>query len=245
LAVHHFEASRKKLPEGCGYPVSKSSSDILRHGSISWQTAVLPFIDENPLWERAWEAQTADPTTATSRLHDEVSGAVIPLLLCPTERLRIGYNTANNEKWGVTSYIGVAGTNKWVFDGIFHRDFVVRLADITDGTSNTLMIGERPSGPRGWYSAWYASWGNCVCWDNQILHAGNGRWNPNHAGCLNSTGNFRSGKLDEMCDANHFWSTHPGGANFAFADGSVKLLSYSQSNVIPALATRAGAEPLE
>jgi prepilin-type processing-associated H-X9-DG protein len=40
----------------------------------------------------------------------------------------------------------------------------------------------------------------------------------------------------------HFWSPHSGGANYAFADGSVRFLSYSANPVLPALATRAGNE---
>jgi prepilin-type processing-associated H-X9-DG protein len=40
----------------------------------------------------------------------------------------------------------------------------------------------------------------------------------------------------------HFWSLHPGGAHFAFADGSARFLSYSADSVLPALATRAGGD---
>jgi prepilin-type processing-associated H-X9-DG protein len=40
----------------------------------------------------------------------------------------------------------------------------------------------------------------------------------------------------------HFWSPHPGGANFALADGSVRFLPYAANDVLPALATRAGGE---
>jgi prepilin-type processing-associated H-X9-DG protein len=40
----------------------------------------------------------------------------------------------------------------------------------------------------------------------------------------------------------HFWSPHAGGANFAFADGSVRFLRYSADHILPALATRAGGE---
>ncbi|MBY0229775.1 MAG: DUF1559 domain-containing protein, partial [Gemmataceae bacterium] len=39
-----------------------------------------------------------------------------------------------------------------------------------------------------------------------------------------------------------FWSPHPGGAHFAFADGGVRFLSYS-ADLLPALASRAGGEP--
>jgi prepilin-type processing-associated H-X9-DG protein len=40
----------------------------------------------------------------------------------------------------------------------------------------------------------------------------------------------------------HFWSPHAGGANFAFADGSVHFLAYSAAPVMRALATRAGGD---
>jgi prepilin-type processing-associated H-X9-DG protein len=40
----------------------------------------------------------------------------------------------------------------------------------------------------------------------------------------------------------HFWSLHPGGAHFLFADGSVHFLSYSAAPILPALASRAGGE---
>jgi prepilin-type processing-associated H-X9-DG protein len=48
--------------------------------------------------------------------------------------------------------------------------------------------------------------------------------------------------LTDQCDLFHFWSLHPGGANFAFADGSVRFLTYAADDVLPALATRAGGE---
>ena len=48
--------------------------------------------------------------------------------------------------------------------------------------------------------------------------------------------------MTDPCDSLHFWSPHPGGANFAFADGSVRFLSYSADTILPALATRAGGE---
>ncbi len=40
----------------------------------------------------------------------------------------------------------------------------------------------------------------------------------------------------------HFWSLHSGGAHFLFADGSVHFLSYASAPILPALASRAGAE---
>jgi prepilin-type processing-associated H-X9-DG protein len=53
---------------------------------------------------------------------------------------------------------------------------------------------------------------------------------------------YRPGRFEEVCDMLHFWSPHPGGANFTFADGSVRFLRYSADPIMPALATRAGGE---
>jgi prepilin-type processing-associated H-X9-DG protein len=55
---------------------------------------------------------------------------------------------------------------------------------------------------------------------------------------------FRPSRFDDPCGMFHFWSPHPGGANFAFCDGSVRFLAYSANDVLPALATRAGGEPV-
>jgi prepilin-type processing-associated H-X9-DG protein len=51
-----------------------------------------------------------------------------------------------------------------------------------------------------------------------------------------------TGSIREECDLFHFWSWHPGGANFLFADGSVHFLDYGADAVLPALGTRAGSE---
>ena len=56
---------------------------------------------------------------------------------------------------------------------------------------------------------------------------------------------FGPGHINNMCDTFHFWSLHSGGANFAFADGSVQFLSYEAKSVLPALSTRAGGEVVE
>ncbi len=60
--------------------------------------------------------------------------------------------------------------------------------------------------------------------------------------CADGPYAFGPGDLKQHCDAFHYWSLHTGGANFAFADGSVHFLRYSATAVLPALATRAGGE---
>jgi prepilin-type processing-associated H-X9-DG protein len=49
---------------------------------------------------------------------------------------------------------------------------------------------------------------------------------------------FKAGDLRNQCDLFHFWSLHPGGANFLLGDASVRFIPYGAANILPAMATR-------
>jgi prepilin-type N-terminal cleavage/methylation domain-containing protein/prepilin-type processing-associated H-X9-DG protein len=238
LGVHLYADAWHQLPEGCAYP-----RPLFPRPGISWHTNILPYVEQNQLWQLAWEAFRQDRSGDHSSLHAAVMAKSIPVFLCPSDSRETGVSTTGRV-WGLTSYRGVAGTGWSRNDGVFHRNYTVRFADITDGSSNTLMIGERPPGPEGRYGGWYAGWGDAVCFlAAQILPAGRNDWIPERASDCDLFGSaFRQGQLSNLCDVNHFWSVHIGGANFAFADASVRFLRYAQSDVMPALATRAGGE---
>src|SRR5262245_43707575 len=51
-----------------------------------------------------------------------------------------------------------------------------------------------------------------------------------------------TGAIREECDLFQFWSDHHGGAYFLFGDGSVRFLLYGADPIMPALATRSGGE---
>ncbi len=116
-----------------------------------------------------------------------------------------------NPGWGATNY--AAGS-----DGVFYQDSKMALKDITDGTSNTLMLGER---------AWELTrpTGNPVACAAGNLFAVN--YHNGQLTIRNGLGGGAVGINDIV--ANNclfgFSSLHKGGAQFVLADGSVRFLS--------------------
>jgi prepilin-type processing-associated H-X9-DG protein len=60
--------------------------------------------------------------------------------------------------------------------------------------------------------------------------------------CLLSKIGFQPGDVNDDCDQVHFWSLHPGGANWLWADGSARFHGYGMNAVLPQLCTRNGGE---
>ena len=169
-----------------------------------------------------------------------------------------------------TNYLGVTGTNAEARDGLFTSDRRRRLADVRDGASNTLLVGERgfrtgaleviDTGADidnlrfgNWFSAIGQRNGSVgiVLGVREINYNSGGKrqlpWErdcpvgPYHFGPPNRTRDA-TGAINETCDLFQYWSYHDGGANFLYADGSVHFLAYAADSIMPALATQSGGE---
>jgi prepilin-type N-terminal cleavage/methylation domain-containing protein/prepilin-type processing-associated H-X9-DG protein len=138
-----------------------------------------------------------------------------------------------------------------------------RIAQITDGTSNTLMICEHPPDGNFTYGWWFAAAGQDGSGNIEVSLGANefaanstGAGNPFATAATYPANNcpfepkaggggyhFGPGNVQNFCDIYHYWSFHPGGANFAMGDASVRFLNYGITPlVMMGLSTKAGGE---
>ncbi len=126
----------------------------------------------------------------------------------------------------------------------------MRIAQITDGTSNTLMVAERPPSPLGGIGSWshdgYGQTASGVS-NSQFPDYPNTASGDvaTVAACFSTHPWQMGGPMDvnNVCSVLHIWSLHGGsGANFVMADGSVHFIPYSATALLLPLSTIAGGE---
>ena len=214
---------------------------------------MLPFFEQTPMYNAANFSlnggDIANVTLAGVRLSalicpSDTRNESVPL---PATRASTGvtpgwsYNWAPNMPpttgtWSqaYTSYAGNAGTFTFGFsnlmsptvlsahNGTIYNDSIVGISQITDGTSNTFLFAEHSKGQLFLLDPGYAISDNA--WNS-------GRWYdvlfstlyPMNLGYGNSPAGITS-VGSSYYDPTAAGSLHPGGANFAFCDGSVKFL---------------------
>jgi prepilin-type processing-associated H-X9-DG protein len=262
IAAHHYHDANNRFPTGVRLPVLVG--DCPTGGTNLW-VALLPYIEQDNLYKE-WDCYDNRNNVAGGR--DATQAQVLKILLCPSDPLpepvvqltALGSPPWSRGFYGMSSYGGNAGQRsvntggppafpRMTRDGIFFIDSRIRLTDVTDGTSNTFLFGERfhrdPEYDRRWPDVWpivgpIAGWGK---WGSVANAAAMGNVTLSTPVRINyrvPPGGDFSTVEDRVCA---FGSGHPGGANFAFADGSVRFLNEStQLATLQALSTRAGGE---
>jgi prepilin-type processing-associated H-X9-DG protein len=139
--------------------------------------------------------------------------------------------------------LGEIGTHPGGGEGLFFRNSEITVASITDGTSNTFAIGERSHTLS--YATWTARSIGGWLYKTSAVEGGTDKFDPDPEGCwtqiLGPVGLEDGPRTPNhpMAHVEDYWSLHPGGVNFLFADGSVHFIKDSISApVYRALATR-------
>jgi prepilin-type processing-associated H-X9-DG protein/prepilin-type N-terminal cleavage/methylation domain-containing protein len=234
LALHSYNDSNGVFPPGLDGPGGS-------HPFLSWNARILPYLEQQPLWQDILEAYAEDDDFRDIPPHIHRS-TVVKTFGCPSDLRTLEPSTLLDFlKVAFTAYLGVEGINQYTKDGILYVDSGVRMVQVTDGTSNTLLVGERPPSADEVFGWWYAGWGQSKDGSAEMV-LGAREINVAVPACPPGPYAFAPGSLTNQCDTFHFWSLHAGGANFLFADGSGRFLSYSAAPLMSALSTRDGGE---
>lgn len=237
LALHQYHGAAGAFPAGVtvGGPAEPFKF-------MNWETRLLPYLEHEALWRKAVEAFRLRPDDYSAS-PPHLCGTRVAAFICPADTLAREPRMIGGGTFAYSSYLGVSGTRQTRHDGALHIDSTTRFADITDGMSNTLLLGERPPSPDGAFGWWYAAEGqNDNGSADSVLSTGERPTSYRFQGCPTTPAVFGPGRTDDQCATLHFWSLHSGGAHFALCDGSVRFIRYSAADILPALATRAGGE---
>jgi prepilin-type processing-associated H-X9-DG protein len=187
---------------------------------LSWQVALLPYLEQDDVYAKIDLAQAWDAAR-----NEEGVRRLIKCFLCPTGNAHLDV--------GVTYYIGMAGVGPDAATlpkdsprvGVFGYDRTIALRNITDGTMNTILALESFVDNGGWAEGGPATVRG-VDPENQPYIGIDRPFGRRHA-------------------QRSWFGTMPTSANAAFADGSVRQLHHTISaQTFEAMATIAGGEEI-
>jgi prepilin-type N-terminal cleavage/methylation domain-containing protein/prepilin-type processing-associated H-X9-DG protein len=244
LALHNCESARGAFPPGFVSRATAVNGPGLGPG-WGWAAHILPYLEESTL-NIDLKREITDP------LYDNIRVKPLSVFRCPTDAAEepiISVQSASGSeltKVAFANYVGVGGTFEvTVFPdtgtGLLFRNRQIRIKEITDGMSHTIMVSERASrqSPQ-------------TTWVGAITDSSVPPKNPAYDAegppvlVLTNTGTVADGRvpnntLDHVEDSN---SEHPQGVHIMFCDGSVQAINNDiDPTVWVALGTRAGGEP--
>jgi prepilin-type N-terminal cleavage/methylation domain-containing protein/prepilin-type processing-associated H-X9-DG protein len=238
LALHAYHDARLKFPSG--YYSSGSSQ------YTTWGVQLLPYLEQANLANQTQTWLTANPGFPWQSSNPSIA-FVMPMYICPSNTRPLAISAASSgvgTPISLASYLGNSGTssnNPISGDGALFSDSAVRITDVTDGTSNTIGVGERPSSADLQWGWWPAAYGTGAGDGDCVLGARDAALTGNFGAAATSVG-LRAAVPTNQADSAHWWSFHLGGANFLYLDGSVHFLPYAADTILPQLSTRATGE---
>jgi prepilin-type N-terminal cleavage/methylation domain-containing protein/prepilin-type processing-associated H-X9-DG protein len=269
----YISAVNPAVTDPCDQDAENASSVDLGPG-WAWGSMILPQMEQQPVYNAinfslsvAFRANdTASLTIVNTYLCPSDPGpSLVPVLADPPDPNNPGTFTGASivdtvargnyiGMWGVGEICANSGASDQpnqgsigTHAGCFFRNSRTRIAEITDGSSNTIAIGERSHNLS--YVTWTARSVGGWLGKSSLLQGGTDTFNPSPEECWTQVlgpAGLEDGPRTINQPTAHvedYWSRHPGGANFLFADGSVHFL---KSSINPAtwraLATRGMGE---
>jgi prepilin-type N-terminal cleavage/methylation domain-containing protein/prepilin-type processing-associated H-X9-DG protein len=225
LGLHNYHSTFAIFPPGW---VRVANSNPPTDPSWSWSCFLLPYLEQQNVYN------TLSPTSQTlsQAIKNNLTTLQTPIktFMCPSDTVfPLNTNRPFTAVVGVTGPISLAISNypgnggNTSDHGLFQENIAKRISDITDGTSNTLAVGERKSDaqPGTTAGSFAALWAG-------VSQVGSDSTSV-------STDASRGFTVYRMPDGSNgtggafpqsgFSSKHTGGTNFVFCDGHVAFLS--------------------
>jgi prepilin-type N-terminal cleavage/methylation domain-containing protein len=241
LAMHNYHSIHNSFP--IGYIAWPNTNLNVTSPGWSWATAILPMIEQAPLYAAVNLAlPVEDPSNSTVTL------TALGVYTCPTDRSAglFTVTDANNNPvanaWS-KSYAACFGRDVNIAkaptggNGIFMCNLAWSIKDITDGTSQTIMVGERSciNTRTPWAGA--INNGTCRITPGSPSTSTSVKTAPIEPLARADTGGGTSDNL--FFDPDDFYTSHPAGIYFLMADGSTMFIKSTISpNVYGDLASR-------
>jgi prepilin-type N-terminal cleavage/methylation domain-containing protein/prepilin-type processing-associated H-X9-DG protein len=249
LGMHNYHGLLNTFPPAYITRVVDDTTNPETGPGWGWGTMILSDLEQRPIYNAVNFSMAITDTGSMT-----VRTANLSVFLCPSNvgsgpiTLKNEFGTVLISDLSAGQYVASAGqlepgefpaTN----NGVFYRNSPNGIKDITDGSSTTLMIGERSRniGDATWVGAIPTSQ---VCTNPEWVIQ---ECEPAATILVSHTGSAATGRIyvpnakQSMVD--DYWSFHPGGCNFLFCDGSVRFIKESVNpTIFSYLSTRAGGE---
>ncbi len=245
LALQNYHDAHNTFPPGYVSNFDSSGNDT--GPGWGWGAMILPAMDQGNI------QSTITFTTPIESSQNSVARTTsITSWLCPSDSMKTTWTTVTRDSVGnivsnicvvaSANYVGVFGIAEPGIDGegVFFRNSNIGFRAITDGSSQTFLVGERS---QKWCEA---SWVGAVTGAQLFPPTGS----PAVPIVENASGmilghTFEGPPNAAGLECNCFSSQHTGGGNFVFADGHVRFLSTTMDKAtFKALSTRAGSETI-